>query len=172
MPVSFLSYSSTLKLEATCFSEKPVDFQWTTRRCHPALLNSLGMAQVENTVSSFACVSIASKTCTPSRCHATDDFSWLHSSGFQVTCYTAPSLRLLVPGSRPAYRHFFSRSVGTEVPEVAGAPTAPALNLLLQSVQTLVFWGMIEHPTVCFTTSGPMVSLRVSLSVLLRPRSS
>jgi hypothetical protein len=31
MLVSFLAYSSTLKIEATCFSETSVDFQRTTR---------------------------------------------------------------------------------------------------------------------------------------------
>jgi hypothetical protein len=33
--VSCLAYSSALKMEATCSSEAPVDFQWTTRRCIP-----------------------------------------------------------------------------------------------------------------------------------------
>jgi hypothetical protein len=35
MLVSFLAYSSTLKIEAACFSETSVDFQRTTRRYIP-----------------------------------------------------------------------------------------------------------------------------------------
>jgi hypothetical protein len=37
MPVSWLTYSSTLKTEATCSSETSGDFQWTTR--HATLHN-------------------------------------------------------------------------------------------------------------------------------------
>jgi hypothetical protein len=33
--VSCLGYSSTLEMEATCFSETSVDFEWTTRRYIP-----------------------------------------------------------------------------------------------------------------------------------------
>jgi hypothetical protein len=35
MVVTFLTYSSILKMEATCSSEKSVDFHWTTRRYIP-----------------------------------------------------------------------------------------------------------------------------------------
>jgi hypothetical protein len=35
MPVSCLAYSSTPKMEATCFSETSVHFQGTTRRYTP-----------------------------------------------------------------------------------------------------------------------------------------
>jgi hypothetical protein len=35
MLVSYLDYSSTLKIEATCSSETSVHFQRTTRRCIP-----------------------------------------------------------------------------------------------------------------------------------------
>jgi hypothetical protein len=41
--VSYLAYSSTMKMEATCFFETPVEFQWTTRCNIPydRTLNSL-----------------------------------------------------------------------------------------------------------------------------------
>jgi hypothetical protein len=76
------------------------------------------------------------------------------------------------------------RFVGTELPKVAGDPTAPAPDLsvgfsfiwvgwLLHSVLTPIFCTLVEELSVSFMISNPRVCLRILLlTVLLLPRRS
>jgi hypothetical protein len=67
------------------------------------------------------------------------------SAMFKSSCHVVPPLRLLVSSSPQAHCHFFFRSVGVELPEVASAPTAPARRL---SVVCSFVWAGAGPSTV------------------------
>jgi hypothetical protein len=71
--VSWLGYSSTLKMEAPCFSETSIDFRRTTRRCIPE--DMTGNRQTLRSRVSILYISFCTKYdqnamfCQPVLCH-------------------------------------------------------------------------------------------------------
>jgi hypothetical protein len=58
---------------------------------------------------------------------------WLHHSGRQQLCHTAPSLRLFISSSLKAYCQFFFRFVGNRTFESDQCPYASAHKLMAVS---------------------------------------
>jgi hypothetical protein len=104
---------------------------------------------------------------------------------FQLPWHIARSLRLIVSSSLKVYCHLIFWFMRTELPKVAGAPTAPVHTQAvgnvcfhlgggwpLHIILTLLFHRLIEDLTVSFTTSSCRVFLKAMLSIHLLSRRS
>jgi hypothetical protein len=109
------------------------------------------MYRIENTISSIVpWLFLAVETCLPRRLPSSGSF-FFHYSGFQPSCHTAPSLRVLAPGSLQMYCHFFSEG-----------PCLWYLIVLMNGISTscwprcFCFWSW-WHPAVIPHGLGPMM---------------